>query len=149
MYLLDTNIISELRRRRPHWGVRAWIDSVDGASLHLAAITAGEIQSGIEITRKQDLKRAEEIEFWLDELLLSISVLDASTPIFRQWAKLMVGQQDHLIEDALIVAMATHHNMTVVTRNLADFARFYVKVLNPFDYVPETSGITTGGPVQG
>jgi predicted nucleic acid-binding protein len=136
MYVLDTNIVSELRRRRPHGGVRAWIDSVGGASLHLAAITAGEIQSGIEITRKQDQKRAEEIEFWLDELLLSISVLDAGAPIFRQWAKLMVGQQDHLIEDALIAATAIHHNMTVVTRNVADFARFNVKVLNPFDYVP-------------
>jgi toxin FitB len=136
MYLLDTNIVSELRRRRPHGGVRAWIESVDGASLYLAAVTAGEIQSGIEITRKQDQRRAEEIEFWLDELLLSISVLDASAPIFRQWAKLMVNQQDHLIEDALIAATAIHHNMIVVTRNVVDFARFNVRVFNPFDYAP-------------
>ena len=67
-YLLDTNVVSELRRPRPHGGVVAWIQSVDDAELYLASVTIGEIQAGIEITREQDHTKAGEIELWLDQV---------------------------------------------------------------------------------
>lgn len=136
MYVLDTNVVSELRRRKPHGGVQQWMESVPNSSLHIAAVTAGEIQAGVEVTRKQDPRRAEEIEFWLDDLVLGIKVLDANTSIFRLWAKLMFRQPDHLIEDALIAATALHHDMVVVTRNVRDFMPFSVRILNPFDHLP-------------
>jgi predicted nucleic acid-binding protein len=136
MYILDTNIISELRRARPHGAVLKWLDSVHKDSLHLAAITAGEIQTGIEVTRAQNAAKAREIEAWLDGVLESIPVLDATATIFRKWAELMHGKSDDLIEDSLIAATAIIHNMTVVTRNAKDFAAFPVEVLNPFDYKP-------------
>ncbi|PZM13559.1 type II toxin-antitoxin system VapC family toxin [Rhizobium tubonense] len=132
MYILDTNIVSELRRRKPHGAVVQWLGSVSPNSLYLAAITAGEIQAGIEITRKRDLEKADEIERWLDRMLQSISVLDSTALVFRKWAQLMDMRSDDLIEDCLIAATAIVHNMTVVTRNTKDFANFPVSTFNPF-----------------
>lgn len=66
MYLLDTNVVSELRRPRPHGGVLSWPRSVDDADLHIAAVTLGEIQAGIELTREQDPRKAEELDRWAD-----------------------------------------------------------------------------------
>ncbi len=68
MYLLDTNVVSELRRVRPHGAAVAWLESVDDERLHLSAVTIGEIQAGIEITRGQDQHKAGEIEAWLDKV---------------------------------------------------------------------------------
>ena len=65
MYLLDTNVISELRRRRPHGAVVAWLRTVAEVDLHIAAVTIGELQAGVELTREQDPGRAAEIEAWL------------------------------------------------------------------------------------
>jgi predicted nucleic acid-binding protein len=65
-YLLDTNVVSELRRQRPHGGVVAWLQSLDDAQLHLSAVTLGEIQAGIELTREQDPGKAVAIEGWLE-----------------------------------------------------------------------------------
>jgi len=64
-FLLDTNVVSELRRPKPHGAVLAWLHSVDDADLHLASVTLGEIQAGIELTREQDPAKAAEIEEWL------------------------------------------------------------------------------------
>ena len=134
MYILDTNVISELRRNKPHGAVLSWLESLAEGSFYIAAITAGEIQAGIEVTRKQDAQKAREIEAWLDLLLQSVPVLPATSPIFRKWAELMDRSSDDLIEDCLIAATAIVHNMTVVTRNTRDFAAFPVAVLNPFEY---------------
>ena len=134
MYILDTNIISELRRRKPHGAVLAWFHSLAEGSFFMAAITAGEIQAGIEMTRRQNAGKAQEIEAWLDATLESIPVLPATAPIFRKWAQLMDRRSDDLIEDCLIAATAVVHNMTVVTRNTRDFSVFPVALLNPFDY---------------
>ena len=68
MYLLDTNVVSELRKPRPHGAVLAWLHGVDDANLHLATVTLGEIQAGIERTREQDPAKASEIGAWLDLL---------------------------------------------------------------------------------
>ena len=134
MFVLDTNVISELRRPKPHGAVVGWLQAQSNASLCIAAITAGEVQSGIELTRKTDPEKAGEIERWLDELISSIRVLDASAPIFRSWSRLMHGRPDHHWEDALIAATALHHRMTIVSRNESDFRSLGVEVLNPFGY---------------
>ncbi|MBK5970102.1 MULTISPECIES: type II toxin-antitoxin system VapC family toxin [Thiorhodovibrio] len=134
MYLIDTNVVSELRKRRPHGAVIEWIESIDDAKLHLATVTLGEIQAGIELTREQDAEKAKEIEAWLNLVADTYNLLPMDGPAFRCWAKLMHRRSDTLYEDAMIAAIATVKGLTVVTRNLADFASFGVPLFNPFEF---------------
>jgi predicted nucleic acid-binding protein len=132
MYLLDTNVVSELRRVRPHGAVLAWLESVSDEDLHLSAVTIGELQAGVEITREQDRDKAAEIEAWLDQVAGSYNILSMDARTFRSWARLVHRRSDHLIEDAMIAATAAVHNLTVVTRNVRDFENLGVRTLNPF-----------------
>jgi predicted nucleic acid-binding protein len=134
MYLVDINVVSELRRRRPHGAVTAWLESIADADLHLSAVTIGELQSGVEITRDQDPERAAEIERWLEQVADTWNILPMDARAFRRWAKLMHRRTDHLIEDAMIAATAMMHDLTVVTRNVRDFEVFGVRTLNPFGW---------------
>ena len=133
MYLLDTNVVSELRKPRPHGAVVAWLQAQDDASLHLSAVTIGEIQAGIELTRPQDAAKAQEIEAWLEQVAASWNVLPMDAPAFRAWARLMHRRSDTVYEDAMIAATAQVHGLTVVTRNVADFKAFGVSLVNPFE----------------
>ncbi len=133
MYLLDTNVVSELRRVRPHGAVVAWLEGIADADLHLSAVTLGEIQAGIELTREQDAAKAEAIEAWADQVAQTYNILPMDATVFRLWAKLMHRQSDTVYEDAMIAATAMVHKLTVVTRNVRDFQRFEVAVLNPFE----------------
>jgi predicted nucleic acid-binding protein len=133
MYLLDTNVVSELRKPRPHGAVVAWLQSTAEADLYLSAVTLGEIQAGIELTREQDATKASEIEAWADLVAASYSVLPMDGETFRAWARLMHRKSDTFYEDAMIAATAMVHQLTVVTRNVADFADFNVTLLNPFE----------------
>ncbi|RQO44126.1 VapC toxin family PIN domain ribonuclease [Variovorax sp. KBW07] len=135
MYLLDTNVISELRRPRPHGAVIAWLTPIADSNLHLSAVTLGEIQAGIEMTRDQDAAKADEIEQWAALVAESYNVLPMDAETFRLWAKLMHRSSNTLYEDAMIAATAKQHDLIVVTRNLADFASFGVGVFNPFEPV--------------
>ena len=135
MYLIDTNIVSELRKVKPHGAVVAWLEGVPDTGLFLCAVTLAEIQSGIEITRKQDGRKALEIEAWLDQVAAAYNVLPLDGEIFREWARLMHHESDTVYEDAMIAACARVHKLTVVTRNVSDFKRFDVPIFNPFDKV--------------
>ena len=132
MYLLDTNVVSELRRPKPHGAVRAWFEGLEDTTLHLSAVTIGEIQAGIEITREQDEVKASEIEAWLEMVASTYNVLPMDARTFRAWAHLMHRRSDTVYEDAMIAATAQVHGLTVVTRNVADFEPFDVPLLNPF-----------------
>ena len=132
MYLLDTNIVSELRKPRPQPAVISWLEGVADSDLHISAVTLGEIQAGIEITREQDAAKAAEIEAWADQVAAAYNVLAMDAATFRQWAKLMHRQSDTVYEDAMIAATARVHKLTVVTRNVGDFKCFGVSLLNPF-----------------
>ncbi|AVR87170.1 type II toxin-antitoxin system VapC family toxin [Thauera aromatica] len=132
MYLLDTNVVSELRKPKPHGAVVAWLQSVDDAALFLSAVTLGEIQAGVELTREQDAAKAAEIEAWLELVAGAYNVLPMDGAAFRNWAKLMHRKSDTLYEDAMIAATARTNGLTVVTRNVADFSALGVEVFNPF-----------------
>lgn len=132
MYLLDTNVVSELRRANPHGGVVAWLESVPDEHLHLSAVTLGELQAGVEITREQDREKAEAIEVWIEQVERTWNVLPVDGRTCRVWARLMHRRSDELIEDAMIAATAIVHNLLVVTRNVRDFAPLGVKTLDPF-----------------
>ena len=132
VYLLDTNVVSELRKRKPHGAVLQWIGDIPDAELHISAVTIGEIQAGIELTREQDADKAAELEQWLELVAGAFNVVPMDARVFRVWARLMHAASDTLNEDAMIAATAKVHDLTVVTRNATDFKSFGVRVVNPF-----------------
>jgi len=135
VYLIDTNVISELRKPRPHPAVVSWLRGIPDRDLFLAAVTVGELQAGVEITRRQDKAKAAEIEAWVDQVAGAWNVLPMDAKAFRHWARLMHGRSDDLIEDAMIAAIAHVHRLTVVTRNVRDFIPLDVPTLDPFEPV--------------
>lgn len=134
MYLLDTNVLSELRRPRPHGGVLAWIDSVSSESMHVPAVVIGEIQLGIERTAGNDPAKARELSLWLQQIVETAQCISIDADIFKRWGTLAHRIRTNLLVDALIAAIALQKNMTVVTRNTSDFQQFGVPVFNPFEY---------------
>jgi predicted nucleic acid-binding protein len=133
MYLLDTNIISELRRPKPHGAVLEWYKNITEEDLFISAVSIGEIQAGIELTRAQDKKKAETLEQWLQSISNIHNVLPMTGSTFRLWAKLMHSQTNTVREDAMIAATAIEKDLIVVTRNIKDFKRFKIRLLNPFE----------------
>jgi predicted nucleic acid-binding protein len=133
VYLLDTNVVSELRKPRPHGAVVAWLEPIGDEDLHLSAVTLGELQAGVEITREQDPAKAEEIEGWIDQIADTWNVLPLDGRTLRTWAKLMHRRSDDQMVDGLIAATAIVHHLRVVTRNVRDFTGFGVETLNPFE----------------
>jgi|SRR5271154_933370 len=131
-FLLDTNVVSELRKMKPHGAVVAWLKGVPNEEIFLSAVTLGELQSGIELARTQDPKKAEEIELWVDRLAESSQVVTMDGVCFREWARLMHGKPESVAEDAMVAATARVHGLTVATRNERDFVSFGVSLLNPF-----------------
>ena len=131
-FLLDTNVISELRRPRPHVAVVTWFEALPTGQIYLSAFTIGELQRGVERTRKSDADKARQIEAWVDELASSHNVLPMDGSAFREWARIMQGKSDTLWDDAMIAATARVNGLTVATRDEADFAALGADFFNPF-----------------
>lgn len=135
-YLLDTNVVSELRKPRPHGAVVAWMRSLRPEQIFLSAVTIGELQAGVELTCRNDSAKALEIENWVNMVEASFAALPMDSACFREWARLMAGKSPELIEDAMIAATARVHGLDVATRNERDFKQFHVGAFNPFQFVP-------------
>ncbi len=133
-YLLDTNVVSELRKAKPHDAVVAWIQTLLPEQIFLSAVTIGELQAGVELTRKNDPAKAAEIESWLMVTEGAFPVIPMDSACFREWARLMAGKPPDLIEDAMIAATARVHGLDVATRNERDFRELQVAVVNPFQF---------------
>jgi toxin FitB len=138
MFVLDTNVVSELRKIRlgkadPH--VTEWADSVDAGSLYISAITILELEIGILQLERKDPQQGAMLRTWLDTLVLpefNGRIFPVDTAVAQRCARLHVPDP-RAERDALIAATALVHGMMVVTRNLADFAATGVPVLNPWD----------------
>jgi predicted nucleic acid-binding protein len=111
---------------------KCWVRKIPEESLFISAVTLGEIQAGIEITRAHKPDKATEIEGWLDDLAETYNVLVVDASVFRRWAQFMHGRNDLHLEDALIAATALVRDLTVATRNTDDFKPFGVSLVNPF-----------------
>jgi toxin FitB len=135
-YLLDTNIISEVRKPKPHGGVVAWMEGLREDQLCISAVTIGELQRGVERLRAHDKAKAVAIESWLDQLATNYSVLPMDAACFRECPRIMEGKAEHLLEDAMIAATARMHSLTVATRNERDFDLLGVALVNPFKHHP-------------
>jgi predicted nucleic acid-binding protein len=131
-YLLDTNVISELRKMRPHGAVVSWFNIVEEQRLFLSAVTLGELQVGIERTRRQDPAKANALEHWVDRLPASYQVLPMDIRCFREWGRIMEKKPPELLQDAMIAATARVHRLIVATRNERDFKQLDVPTFNPF-----------------
>ena len=134
-YLLDTNVVSELRRNKPHGAVVAWMKTLRPEQIFLSAVTLGELQAGVELTRRNDPAKAHQIEDWLNQVEASFAALSMDSVCFRECSRLMVGKSGALFEDAMIAATARIHGLVVATRNERDFGQFEVSALNPFEFV--------------
>ena len=113
-----------------------WVGDVPANRLHISAVSIGEIQAGIEVTRQTDRLKAQELEEWLLRVRCAYGVLAADAATFREWARLTHLRQFTAVEDALIAATAVVHRLTVVTGNVENFERLGVPTLNPFEFQP-------------
>ncbi len=111
-----------------------WYRAYREEDFAVPAIALYEIQAGAEVTRRQDEGRAKEIEAWAQTLITSSTVLDLDAESAREAARLMFRQTKYLIEDAMIAAIAKVHSLTIATRNVRDFERFDVPLVNPFTF---------------
>ncbi|MEC3764749.1 type II toxin-antitoxin system VapC family toxin [Cupriavidus sp. SS-3] len=137
MYLIDTNVISETRKReRANPGVRAFFRQAarDGAALYLSALTVGELQRGVALIRHRgDAVQAALLERWLAHVLEDFGrqVLPVDAEVAQVWGQLRAGRPEHAL-DKFIAATALIHRLTIVTRNVADFRGTGTMVMNPF-----------------
>jgi toxin FitB len=133
MYLLDTDVISELRRRRRNRSVVAWISNVSAADLFLSVVTIGEIELGIARQRVRNPSFAKDLADWLEVTLRAYEerILPLTVGIARRWGRL-AAQLGNKQLDLAIAATALEHGLTVVTRNVSDFEPTGVTVLDPF-----------------
>jgi toxin FitB len=138
-YLLDTNVVSELRKRAPDPYVVAWYKAVTSAELFLSVLTIGEIRLGIERLRRKDNLQADLLEQWLRGLhgAYRDHLIDVDADVAEEWGRLNVPNQLPVI-DGLLAASAKIRGWTLVTRNVTDLGPSGVSLLNPFEPPPVT-----------
>jgi predicted nucleic acid-binding protein len=135
-YLIDTNIIFEIRKgRRCDPNVARWYEKNEDASLYLSVLVIGEIQSGIEKVRTKDTAKANALEQWLITVDKAFGerILPVDRAVAHEWGRLKVHRSLPVV-DGLLAATAKIHRMTLVTRNTADIADVDVSMLNPFEF---------------
>lgn len=132
-FLLDTNVVSEIRRQRPNYGVADWFDTVRASDLFLSALVVGEIRQGIERLAARKPARAEVLEKWLEQLVNTYGdrIAPVTTEVAEVWGRLNAKEPLPVV-DGLIAATALAHDWTLVTRNVRDVESTGVRVLNPF-----------------
>jgi hypothetical protein len=137
MFLLDTNVISELRKislGRANLGVVEWANHIDPGDLYISVITVHELEVGTLRVERRDARQGAALRVWLEDRVLRTfagRILPVNTAVALRGAQLQVPNP-HPVQDGLIAATALVHGMTVVTRNTADFASTGVKVVNPW-----------------
>lgn len=134
-YILDTNVVSELRKPRPHGGVMSWLERTGRETTFLSTLVLGEIRQGIERLRERDPRQATELETWLFELEAGFAdrILSIDLPVAHVWGRISAGDPLAPI-DGLLAATALVHGLTVVTRDTAPFERIGVPYLDPWTY---------------
>jgi predicted nucleic acid-binding protein len=135
-YLLDTNVLSELRRgRRGDQRVRAWAETVSGERHFVSVLSLGEIRKGIERLRCKSPQQCEAFEQWLERLSVDYAedILEVNDAVADRWGRLEAGRTRPVI-DGLLAATALESDLTIATRNTKDFAGTGVKLVNPFDW---------------
>ncbi len=136
MYLIDSNIISEVRKgRRCDPNVAAWYRSIRDDELFLSVLVIGEIRQGIERLRPRNPRQAVALESWLEELLQGFGdrILPVDEKAAQNWGRLNAGRVFPVI-DSLLAATAEAHGLTLVTRNVRDIERSGVRCMNPFEF---------------
>lgn len=143
-FLLDTNVISEIRRGRDA-NVAAWAQTWNDADLHLSALTVGEIRKGVERLRGHDPEQAAVFDAWLAELQERFGdrILGVDVEVAHDWGKLNARAERPTV-DSLIAATARMHDLTIATRNTADFRDCDVPLLNPWSDPPPPPTLTDG-----
>ena len=134
MFLVDTDVLSALRRRDRQPGVAQWLEAQRTVDLHLSVVTIGEIERGISLQCQRNPTFAADLAGWLDRVLgwYGDRILAVDLPVARRWGQLS-ATLGHGGADLLIAATALERGLTVVTRNVSDFEPTGVPVLNPFD----------------
>ena len=134
-YLLDTNIISEIRKGPCcHPNLAAWYSNLDEDSLYLSVLVLGEIRKGIEGLRSRDSRKANELDLWLEQLQTSFQsqILPVDIAISQEWGRFSSLHTVPVV-DGLLAATATAHGLVLVTRNTRDFADLGIQLINPFE----------------
>ena len=136
-FLLDTNVVSGLRKARPNSGLLDWIDAVDELSLYLSAVSVGELRIGVEM--QTDAKKRSDLATWLSSELIPRfegRILAFDLGVAERWGRIegraRRGSGKLPVIDALIAATALHHDLTLVTNNEGDFSRTGVAIVNPW-----------------
>lgn len=133
-YLLDTNVVSEIQKKKPNPQVVAWFSVVHYSQLHISCITIGEIRKGMLKLSKNDSVSSLKLKKWLEELIIDYNerILNIDKEICEEWGELMSIDGTNAI-DALIAAQAKQNNMILVTRNTKHYNMFNIKIFDPFN----------------
>ena len=133
-YLLDTNVLSELRRKKPNAGVVAWFSKRPASALYLSVLTLGEIHKGVEVA--VDTERRAALSDWIDVELPAFftgRLLPIDARVADRWGRLMAEAKRPIPAiDSLLAATAALHGLTMVTRNEKDFSNLGIEVINPW-----------------
>ncbi len=133
-YLLDTNVVSELGRSRPHTGVLRLLSNVDDSGTFLSVITYGELRRGVLMAERKHLPSAAGLRVWLASINARFreQLLPVDPVVMEMWAEFS-SERTRPVLDTLIAATAHVHDCTLVTRNGTDFSELPVKLLNPWE----------------